>query len=208
MELGLSISPAHSPNPPNPPVPDPIQPDPTAPVVWRRSRSPKLDVSGLVSGPLLQKPFNPTHPKREQPAANSSFPTSFPARFGRFQRPKHQIWRFWARFGGKKHRIWRNLCQIRLDHIGSWTDRERSRRFSPLFGGFQWVSASPETDRSPDGKPTHKTQSPAVRLRVGHLPTRSPAGRLQVGHKPDPPDMWTALYGAKGLGKCRSAFDF
>ena len=28
---------------------------------------------------------------------------------------------------GEKHRIWRNLCQIRLDRTGSWTDRERSR---------------------------------------------------------------------------------
>uniref|UniRef100_A0A7N2KZX7 3-hydroxyisobutyryl-CoA hydrolase n=1 Tax=Quercus lobata TaxID=97700 RepID=A0A7N2KZX7_QUELO len=90
---------------------------------------------------------------------------------------------------GKKHRIWRNLYQIRLDRTGSWTDQERSRRFSPFFGGFSFT----RNQCSPDGKSTRKTQSPAIRLRVGHLPTRSSAGRLQVGHKPDSPDPCTAL---------------
>ena len=41
---------------------------------------------------------------------------------------------------GEKHQIWRNLCQIRLDRTGSWTNRERSCRISTffvLFGGFR-----------------------------------------------------------------------
>ena len=156
--LGLSISPTHS---PNPPVPDSLQPNSTAPMVERGSRAPKPDAGGSVSGPILQKPFNLTRPKREQPTVNSSFPAILGT-----------IW-------GKKHRIWRNLCQIRLDHTRSWTDQERSCWFSPLFGGFQRVLASPETDRSLGGKPTRKTRSPAI--------------RLWVRHKPDPPDSWTAL---------------
>ena len=126
--LGLSISPTH---PPNPPVPDSLQPNSTAPMVERGSRAPKPDAGGSVSGPILQKPFNLTRPKREQPTVNSSFPAILGT-----------IW-------GKKHRIWRNFCQIRLDRTGSWTDRERSRRFSPFFSGFQRVSASLETDAHP-----------------------------------------------------------
>ena len=49
------------------------------------------------------------------------------------------IWR-------KTHRIWRNLYQIWLDCTGSWTDQERSHRFSLFFGGFRRVLASPETN--------------------------------------------------------------
>ena len=63
LQLGLSIGPA---DPPNPPVPDPLQPDPTDPVVGRGSRASKPDAGGSVSVPFLQNPFNPTRLKREQ----------------------------------------------------------------------------------------------------------------------------------------------
>ena len=155
------------------------------------SRALKPDPSSSISSPLLQKPFNLTRLKRERPATNSSFPTSFLARFGRFQQPKHQIRRFSTQFRGKKHRIWRNLYQIRLDHTGSWTnrerswtDRERSRRFSPFFGGFQWVSTSPETDAHSTGNRPVKPNLQQVGYGLG---TCLPDLR-QVGHKPDPPN--------------------
>ena len=98
VRLGLSISPANS---PNPLVLDSLQPNSIALVVRRRSWAPKPDTDDSISVPFLQNPFNSTHPKREQRAAISSFSMSFLARFGRFRRLKHQIWRFSIQFGGK-----------------------------------------------------------------------------------------------------------
>ena len=100
--LGLSISPA---NPPNLPVPRPATTRSDSFSGWTRVLSSKTRRRHSVSVPFLQNPFNSTCPKKEQRAVISSFPTSFPTRFGRFWRLKHQIRQFLARFGGKSIRF-------------------------------------------------------------------------------------------------------
>ena len=83
-----------------------------------------------------------------------------------------------------------DLVKSLLDLARSHRILDRSGEISPIFSFFQWFLAGfsfTQNRCSPDGKPTRKTRSLVVRLRVGHLPTRSPVGRLQVRHKPDPP---------------------
>ena len=200
VRVGLSNPPSHPPNPPKPLVPDPFPPDPTAPVVGRRSRALKPDVGGSVSSPLLQNPWNPTHPKSMNIMANSpafwrdfslisQISSTKTIRSGINTTDPTILSTIW----GKNHRIWRNLCQIWLDLTGSWPDWARSGEISLIFNGFRWVLASPETD------PTRRTSNPRNpnlligRLRVGFLLTWSLTGRLRVGHKPDPLDPRTAL---------------
>ena len=156
----------------------PPQPDPIAPVVRRGSWAPKPDADGSVSVPFLQNLFNLTRPKREQRVAISSFLTSFPTRFGRFQTPDLTIL---GTIWGKKHWIWRNLCQIRLDRTGSWTDRERSRRFSTFFvlsGGFRPHPKPSLTRRKTD------PQNPTL-IRVGCGSGTSLPDLRQVGCRSD-----------------------
>ena len=141
-----------------PPVPDLLQFDPTTSMVGRGSWAPKLDASGSVLGPLPQNPFNLTRPKRERPAVNFKLFNKFSSTIWQISATKPPDPAILGMIWGKKHRIWRNLCQIQLDRIGSWTDREKSCWFSPFF---QWFSAGfsfTQNRCSPDGKPTRKTR--------------------------------------------------
>ena len=91
-------------------------------VLSSKTRHWQFDFSSLPS-----KPVQPDPPEERTTSCDFKLSNEFSSTIWQISVTKTPNPAILNTVWGKKHQIWQNLYQIRLDRIGSWTNRERSR---------------------------------------------------------------------------------